>query len=91
MRFFTATVSIPVSWFRFIADVSWAKECSLLSRTRGEDLTPSAVPDPSIVGNLDAEHGRGILLMRWLMDEVSFEFGFWGTEVHMLKKGDGAE
>jgi len=64
---------------------------SIVVKDQGRGFDPHAIPDPSLVGNLDAEHGRGILLMRWLMDEVSFEFGFWGTEVHMLKKWKGVQ
>jgi hypothetical protein len=36
------------------------------------------------VENLDAEHGRGIHLMRLAMDEISF--GRNGTEVYMHKQ-----
>ena len=64
---------------------------SIVIMDQGRGFDPSTIPDPSVVGNLDAEHGRGVLLMRWLMDEISFEFGFWGTEVHMLKRGEGVE
>ena len=56
-----------------------------------ESFDPHAIPDPSVVGNLEAEHGQGIFLMRWLMDEVPFEFGCWGTEVHMRKKWKGVQ
>ena len=29
--------------------------------------------------------------MRWLMDEVSFEFGYSGTEVRMYKRRGGVK
>jgi len=58
-------------------------------KDNGRGFDPHAIPDPSVAGNLEAEHGRGIFLMRWLMDEVSFEFGYWGTEVQMRKKWKG--
>ena len=64
---------------------------SILIKDQGRGFDPSAIADPSIVGNLEAEHGRGILLMRWLMDEVSFEFGYSGTEVHMSKRRGGVK
>lgn len=67
------------------------KGVSIVVKDQGRGFDPYAIPDPSLVGNLDAEHGRGILLMRWLMDEVSFEFGFRGTEVHMRKKCKGVQ
>jgi serine/threonine-protein kinase RsbW len=62
---------------------------SIVVKDQGKGFDPHEIPDPSIVGNLEAEHGRGILLMRWLMDEVFFEFGRWGTEVHMRKRWKG--
>ena len=65
------------------------KGISIVISDQGSGFDPAVVPDPSVPGNLDAEHGRGILLMRWLMDEVSFEFGYGGTEVHMYKRKGG--
>ena len=41
------------------------------------------MPDPTAAENISAEHGRGIWLMKTVMDEVSFECG--GTEVRMRK------
>jgi serine/threonine-protein kinase RsbW len=64
---------------------------SIVVKDQGEGFNPNAIPDPSVVGNLKAGHGRGVFLMRWLMDEVSFEFGWWGTEVHMRKKWKGVQ
>src|SRR6266852_6044670 len=49
----------------------------------GQGFDPKAVPDPLAVERLQAEHGRGIRLMKLAMDEVPFERG--GTEVHMQK------
>jgi len=53
-------------------------------RDEGHGFKLSDVPDPTAPENLDAEHGRGILMMRMYMDEVHFERH--GTEVHMHKK-----
>jgi len=64
---------------------------SIVVKDQGRGFDQQAIPDPSVVGNLEAEHGRGIFLIRWLMDEVSFEFGCWGTEVHMHKKWKGIQ
>jgi anti-sigma regulatory factor (Ser/Thr protein kinase) len=50
---------------------------------QGRGFDPSAVPNPLSVERLEAEHGRGIHLMKVAMDEVTFERG--GTEVHMRK------
>jgi len=64
---------------------------SIVIKDQGRGFDPTVIADPSIIGNLEAEHGRGILLMRWLMDEVSFEFGYSGTEVHMSKRRGGVK
>ena len=56
---------------------------SLIISDQGQGFDPRAVPDPLTVENLEADHGRGIHIMRLLMDEVSFEER--GTEVHMCK------
>jgi serine/threonine-protein kinase RsbW len=56
---------------------------SLVVSDQGQGFDPSAVPDPLSVDNLEAEHGRGIHLMKLAMDEVSF--GQRGAEVHMFK------
>jgi serine/threonine-protein kinase RsbW len=59
------------------------KELSLIVRDQGIGFDPDGIPNPLALENLQAEHGRGILLMRSQMDAVSFERG--GTEVHMRK------
>ena len=62
---------------------------SMVIKDQGRGFDPTVIADPSITANLEAEHGRGILLMRWVMDEVSFEFGYRGTEVRMSKRRAG--
>lgn len=59
------------------------KGISVVVKDQGQGFDPSAVPDPTAPGNIGAEHGRGIWLMKSAMDEVSFERG--GTEVRMRK------
>jgi|SRR5579862_3690877 len=56
---------------------------SITVSDQGEGFDPNAVPDPLSVEKLQSEHGRGIYLMKWAMDRVSFQGG--GTEVHMWK------
>ena len=60
------------------------KGISLTVSDQGHGFDPSAVPDPLSVDNLEAEHGRGIRLMKLAMDEVSFEQR--GAEVRMCKR-----
>jgi serine/threonine-protein kinase RsbW len=59
------------------------KGVSLIVSDQGQGFDPNAIPDPLALTNLEAEHGRGIHVMKWAMDKVSFERG--GTEVHMRK------
>src|SRR6266446_6671596 len=59
------------------------KGVSIVVTDQGQGFDPKVVPDPLAVERLEAEHGRGIRLMKLAMDEVWFERG--GTEVHMRK------
>jgi serine/threonine-protein kinase RsbW len=60
-------------------------EVSIIVRDEGKGFDPAKVPDPTAIDNIESEHGRGIYLMRALMDEIRFEQG--GTELHMRKSG----
>lgn len=56
-------------------------------RDEGLGFDPISVPDPLTPGNLSKSSGRGILLMRRLMNEVAFHRpASGGTEVTMLKR-----
>ena len=57
---------------------------SLIVSDQGQGFDPRTVIDSVTVENLEADHGRGIHLMKLAMDEVSFEQR--GTEVHMCKR-----
>jgi serine/threonine-protein kinase RsbW len=57
---------------------------SLTVSDQGQGFDPRTVPDSVTVENLEADHGRGIHLMKLAMDEVSFERR--GTEVYMCKR-----
>jgi len=59
-------------------------EVSITVRDEGPGFDTSAVPDPTTPERRLFEHGRGIYLMKALMDEVSYEES--GTVVHMRKK-----
>jgi len=60
----------------------WNWERGFLRRrqkTKDKDLIRIALPDPTVWReNIGADHGRGIWVMKSVMDEVSFERG--GTE-----------
>jgi serine/threonine-protein kinase RsbW len=53
----------------------------------GRGFDPTVVPDPVAPENLSRSSGRGIFLMRSLMDEVTFRrLPGGGTEVRMQKR-----
>jgi serine/threonine-protein kinase RsbW len=60
------------------------KEISLIVSHQGQEFDAHNVPDSVAPENLEAEHGRGIWLMKSVMDEVSFQQR--GTEIHMCKR-----
>lgn len=61
-------------------------EVEITIRDEGAGFEIASVPDPTSPENLMCNHGRGILLMRAVMDEVSFENG--GSVVYMRKRAN---
>ena len=61
-------------------------EVAITVRDEGKGFDSSTVPDPTFPENLLFTHGRGIYLMKTLMDEVSFEEG--GAVVRMRKNSN---
>src|SRR5260370_20571464 len=59
------------------------REVSIVVRDEGEGFDIDEVPDPTAPDNIASTHGRGIYLMKTLMDEVRFERG--GAVVYMRK------
>src|SRR5882724_9966945 len=55
----------------------------IIVRDSGSGFDPEALSDPLHEENLAADHGRGVYLIRKLMDEVHFADG--GREVRMKK------
>lgn len=49
----------------------------------GEGFEPGTVPDPTLPEYIDRPHGRGIMLMRAYLDEVSYARN--GTAVRLVK------
>jgi anti-sigma regulatory factor (Ser/Thr protein kinase) len=58
-------------------------EVSITVRDEGQGFDINKVPDPTTPENIRSVHGRGIYVMKALMDEVRFEEG--GAVVHMRK------
>ena len=61
-------------------------EVRITVRDEGPGFKSDAVPDPASPENRLSTHGRGIYLMRMLMDEISFVKG--GSVVRMRKKSN---
>ncbi len=57
----------------------------LVVRDEGSTFDPDAVPDPTASECIYSAHGRGIYLMRQVMDGVEFRNG--GREVELRKRG----
>jgi serine/threonine-protein kinase RsbW len=68
------------------------ENCDLLMSVKdsGSGFDPSGLPNPTAAENLLARHGRGIFLIRQLMDEVDFMFDH-GTEIRMLRRQNPLE
>ena len=62
------------------------REVSITIRDEGAGFDTSAVPDPTTPESRLSEHGRGIYLMKTLMDEICFDES--GSVVHMRKKSN---
>jgi serine/threonine-protein kinase RsbW len=45
---------------------------SVLVRDEGQGFDPDSIPDPRLPENLERTGGRGIFLIRHLMDEVDY-------------------
>ena len=66
-------------------EVGWKEDggIEILVRDPGKGFDPSSISDPLNHENLTADHGRGIYLIRHLMDEVEHADG--GREIRMRK------
>jgi serine/threonine-protein kinase RsbW len=54
---------------------------------QGDGFDPAALPDPTAAENVCADHGRGVFLMKRLVDEVEFNLG--GRQVILRKRMAG--
>jgi anti-sigma regulatory factor (Ser/Thr protein kinase) len=60
------------------------EEVSIVVRDEGKGFSTTELPNPTAAKHLESTHGRGVYLMKTLMDEVYLGRG--GTTVHMRKK-----
>jgi serine/threonine-protein kinase RsbW len=63
-------------------------EVSIAVKDEGQGFDIKNMADPTAPENIESVHGRGIYLMKALMDEVRFEEG--GVVVHMRKSAGQA-
>lgn len=71
-----------------------ADKLQITVRDRGKGFNHSSVPDPTLNNNILKQGGRGLYLIRNLMDEVKFNDS--GNEIKMVKflkggKGHGSK
>jgi anti-sigma regulatory factor (Ser/Thr protein kinase) len=59
-------------------------EATFVIQDEGPGFDPASLPDPTDPENLDKVSGRGLLLMRTFMDEVSYNDR--GNQVTMIKR-----
>jgi serine/threonine-protein kinase RsbW len=74
----------PQKLVQILCRCELGKGISIVVKDQGLGFDPNAVPDPTAPESIDADRGRGIWVMKSVMDEVSFERG--GTEVRMRKR-----
>jgi hypothetical protein len=73
-----AVVSVSVA-------INRKRDLLLSVRDSGAGFDPGSIADPTAAENVLIPHGRGIFLIRQLMDEVDFNFDHGGTEVRMRR------
>ena len=62
---------------------------TIVVRDQGKGVDVDSIPDPLAPENLMKQSGRGIFLMRSLMDEVQIQASEAGTEVKLIKHFHG--
>jgi CheY-like chemotaxis protein/anti-sigma regulatory factor (Ser/Thr protein kinase) len=83
------TTTEPYASRRLEVTVEVTPSCGRFTiRDQGPGFDPAKLPDPTDPANLEKVSGRGLLLMRTFMDEVSFNET--GNEVTMIKRCPGA-
>ena len=65
------------------------KECRISIEDEGSGFDPKDIPDPTAEENLERPHGRGVMLIRAYMDEVSYNEK--GNRITMRMKAPWAE
>ncbi len=61
-------------------------EIRVVIRDEGTGFNPETLSNPLDPENLLRESGRGVFIVRSLMDEVNFDFSKGGTEITLIKR-----
>lgn len=61
-------------------------EVRLTIRDEGNGFNPESLSNPLDPENLLRESGRGVFIVRSLMDEVQYDFSRGGTQVTLIKR-----
>jgi len=75
----------PEKTARVVVAVNERGDLLVSVKDLGSGFDPSRLPNPTAPENLLAANGRGIFLIRRLMDEVDFKFDH-GTELRMRRR-----
>lgn len=70
----------------FVEFVFEGKKITVKVKDEGRGFNPKKLTDPLAPENLLKESGRGIFILKALMDDVKFEFKKNGTEIKMIKE-----
>ena len=65
---------------------SYKDEVRFIIRDQGTGFDPKGLPDPLLPENLLKESGRGIFIVKSLMDKVEFDFTPTGTTITLQKR-----
>lgn len=61
-------------------------EVRMTIRDEGKGFNPDTLSNPLDPENLLRESGRGVFIVRSLMDELSYDFSHGGTQVTIIKR-----
>ena len=67
--------SDPEKFVRLCVAIEEQGEILIVVKDSGSGFDPSAIPDPTAEENVYREGGRGMYLIRHLMDKVEYRFG----------------
>ena len=67
------------------------EEVAVRVTDQGEGFDPTTIPDPTLPGNISKPGGRGIFLMKALMDEVHFNEQGNSVTLVLLSEGEAGK